>query len=210
MLGAALQTGRYHALYMYIHYSDTSPTTPCSWWFIAYFLKQPFRFGDYFAFPRWNVYRATMLYITLQPNSWHVSFHHSFPHPKTTFTDVHPVFFPAAQLLPEAAARRWAFCYLPWSTSWRSRSCSRVRDPSRWSWNPRENWRCKRMRPGKSWDLAKKRTQMGETWWNYVSILTFESLGVVGVVLGWFWVSLYVSGWILLNEFKTRCQKDVQ
>lgn len=56
----------------------------------------------------------------------------------------------------------------------------------------------------------KKRTQMGETWWNYVSILTFVSLGVVGVVLGWFWVSLYVSGWILLKEFKTRCQKDVQ
>ena len=53
----------------------------------------------------------------------------------------------------------------------------------------------------------KKRTQMGETWWNYVSILTFVSLGVVGVVLGWFWVSLYVSGWILLNEFKTRCPK---
>lgn len=204
MLGAALQTGRYHALYMYINYSDTSPTTPCSWWFIADFSKQPFRFGDYFVFPRWTVYRATMLYITLQPNSWHVSFQKPFfPHPKTTFTQ----FFPQLPQLPEAAARRWAFCYLPWSTSWHSRSCSRVRDPSRWFWNPRENWRCKRMRPGKSWDLAKKQDPNG---WNYVSIWTFVSLGVVGVVLGWFWVSLYVSGWILLKEFKARCQKDVQ
>ena len=89
MLGAALQTGRYHALYMYIYiyYIDTSPTTACSWWFIADFSKQPFRFGDYFVFLRWTVYRATMLYITLQPNSWHVSFQKPFfPHPKTTFT----------------------------------------------------------------------------------------------------------------------------
>ena len=206
MLGAALQTGRYHALYMQIHYSDTSPTTPCSWWFIADFLKQPFRFGDDFAFPRWNVYRATMLYIT-QPNSWHVSFHHSFHIPKRRFFS----FFPSCPAASRGSGKTLGFL-LPALVHIMAQPqlqpgegpIALVLEPTRelavQTHEARESHRI--------WQ--KKRTQMGETWWNYVSILTFVSLGVVGVVLGWFWVSLYVSGWILLKEFKTRCQKDVQ
>ena len=135
-----------------------------------------------------------------------------FPQSATTFTQ----FFPQLLLL-EAAARRWVFCCLPWSTSWRSRSCSRARDPLRWSWNPRENWPCRRMRPGKVLGGlgAKKICGPNMTKWvklqHFDVLISFVSLGVVSVeLLGGFWtISLPVldSGW---HNFKHYVKNHVQ
>ena len=86
-------------------------------------------------------------------------------------------------MLMQEVAKPWLFCCLPWCISWLNLSCSRVKVPLHWCWNPPASWQCKLIMCHGPWVWGMNLVAWGwdgHAWlplgggWNHILIKMFQ------------------------------------